>query len=81
MQVVARFKCAEKIERDNGGGDAPKIVDVRLVPTYDEKGPNKEWSKWTPAGEFKMTITNDPASAYFEVGVEYDITLTKRAAP
>ncbi|HYD87125.1 MAG TPA: hypothetical protein VEA80_06610 [Vitreimonas sp.] len=76
------FKCAEKTERDNGGlSDPKKIVDVRLVPTYDETGPNKTWSKWTPAGEVKMTITNDAAADAFEVGVDYRLTFTREQLP
>jgi hypothetical protein len=70
MQVVAKFKCVEKTERDGN----PNPVDVRLVPTYDENGPNKQWSKWTPSGEIKLTITNPPASDAFVPGVEYLIT-------
>lgn len=80
MQVVAKFRCTEKVERDNGHPDKaenPNPVDVRLVPTYDENGPNKAWSKWTPAGEIKMTITNPPAAAAFVPGADYTITFVK----
>jgi hypothetical protein len=80
MKVVARFRCAEKIERDSGVADKqqnPNPVEVRLVPTYDENGPNKSWSKWTPAGEIKMTITNPPAAEAFVPGADYLITFDR----
>lgn len=83
MQVVAKFRCTEKLERDSGTPDKssnPNPVDVKLVPTYDEGGPNKTWSKWTPAGEIKLTITNPPAAAEFVPGQDYMITFEKSVA-
>lgn len=80
MNVVAKFRCTEKIERDSGVADKaanPNPVAVTLVPTYSDNGPNKSWSKWTPAGEIKMTITNPPAAAVFEPGADYMITFVR----
>jgi hypothetical protein len=80
MNVVAKFRCAEKVERDSGTPDKtvnPNPVDVKLVPTYGNGQDNKDWSKWTPAGEIKMTITNPPAAAGFQPGADYMITFAR----
>ena len=76
MKVVACFRLVEKNERFNDSSD-PNPVDVRFVPAYDDNGPNKSWSKWTPSGELKMTITNPAASAALELGEHYLLTFEK----
>ena len=38
---------------------------------------NKDWSKWTPAGELSITITNPSAIEQFEVGEVYEMTFEK----
>lgn len=36
---------------------------------------NKTWSKWTPSGSIKMTVTNPTAYEQFVPGREYYLTL------
>ena len=38
---------------------------------------NKDWSKYTPAGELSITITNPYAVEQFEVGEVYEMTFEK----
>jgi hypothetical protein len=51
-------------------------AEVRLMPVYSDSEENKTWSKWTPNGECRMTITNAPAIDAFEVGKEYYLDFT-----
>lgn len=47
-------------------------VEVELTPDYKE-GRNAEWSKATPAGVIRMTITNPAAFSQFVVGRAYTV--------
>lgn len=49
-----------------------------MAPVYgsDAKPANKDWSKYTPQGELKMTITNPGAIEQFELGKEYYLDFT-----
>lgn len=40
---------------------------------------NKDWSKWTPTGDLKMTVTNPAAIDQFELGGVYSLTFEKVA--
>ena len=52
-------------------------VDVELVAAYNDGVGNEDWSKYTPSGEIKMSITNPPASDYFKPGEIYKLVFTK----
>jgi hypothetical protein len=50
-----------------------EAVEVTLMPVYggeDDKA-NREWSKWTPSGELRLTITNPDAYNQFVIGKTY----------
>jgi len=53
-------------------------VDVTLQPVYGdgEDGENKDWSKWTPSGELRLTITNPDAYEQFKLGKAYFVDFT-----
>jgi len=52
-------------------------VEIRAVPVNSASGKeNESWSKWTPSGELKLTITNPPAADFFEIGREYYVDFT-----
>lgn len=63
--VRAKFKCESKTEIADGFQ-----VGLRAV-TEDQ-----DWSKYTPAGQLLMAITNEAASAQFEEGKVYYIDIS-----
>ncbi len=67
--VRAKFKCSSKTiyEGEN--------KQVTLAPVTGGSEENKEFWKYSPSGEIKMTI-NGPASDLFEPGKEYYIDFT-----
>lgn len=73
MSVRAKFFVAEINHRHiNTPGDV--CAEVVMQPVYgshDGDGDNDRWSRYTPAGELKMTITNPPALEQFELGKSY----------
>lgn len=77
MHVLAKFKCLTITRHHTQPGSY--FAEVRLVPVWEENGRNREWSQATPAGELKMSITNEAAAEAFEIGVEYDLTFEPSA--
>ena len=66
MQVKAKFICASvMVTKDY---DA---VTFSAVYSTDPKSPNYTWSKYTPSGELRMTITNEAVRGVFKPGSEY----------
>jgi hypothetical protein len=57
VAVTARFKVSRKSEMG-------WATEVELTPDYAQ-GKNAEWSKATPAGMIRLTITNEPAAEQF----------------
>jgi hypothetical protein len=51
-------------------------AEIRLVPVWEQDGPNRQWSKATPSGELKMLITNPAAVDQFELGKDYFVDFT-----
>lgn len=77
MTVRAKFQCLEIKHHHVPGSDAQSVhVEVRLVPVYGNGKDNASWSKYTPSGELKMTITNPPAAEAFDIGKEYFLDFT-----
>ena len=72
MTVRAKF-WIKAINNAHVGGDGI-FVEVQMAPVYDDA--NKDWSKYTPQGEIKMSITNPAAVAQFELGKKYYIDFT-----
>jgi hypothetical protein len=73
--VRAKFQCLEvkHLHQTDPNG---VHVEVRLAPVYGNGEDNKSWSKWTPAGELKMTITNPSAAEQFDIGKTYYLDFT-----
>jgi hypothetical protein len=74
MSVVARFYVAT-VSRHAGGSNGEVIM--RPVTRGPE---NKKWASATPTGEFKMSISNPEALAFFDglLGDDVAITVEKR---
>lgn len=84
MTVQAMFYVKEKREMATGGHNADRVVEVTLAAAFGtylkglpEAEANKEWSKYTPTGELKMTITNPAAFDQFDIGGVYRLTFDK----
>ncbi|MBV6650982.1 MAG: hypothetical protein KI789_14760 [Hoeflea sp.] len=73
-KVRAKFFVKQIINHHNGDLKADHAGEVVLSPVYDDA--NKDWSKWTPQGEIKMTITNPAALDAFELGGQYFVDFT-----
>ncbi len=51
-------------------------AEVRLMPVYGDSPENKSWSRYTPNGECRMTITNPEAIDAFVLGKDYFVDFT-----
>ena len=89
MAVRAKMRCTGRrewtMQKFKPGMDERELVEhveVTLQPVYAE-GPddksNADWSKWTPSGEVKLTITNKDAFDQFKIGRAYfvDFSVTE----
>lgn len=79
MSVQAMFYVKEVRHMHTGGPEA--IAEIKMSAAFGtylnglpEEG-NKDWSKWTPCGEFTMTVTNPAAIDKFSVGQVKKITI------
>lgn len=77
-----RAKCRIiRVESSLHPMNAGQNVDHRTVtlqPVYggDNDEANKQWSKWTPSGEIKLTITNQLIFPELEVGRAFFVDFT-----
>ncbi len=69
MAVRAKFRCESKTLYAHETGE------VVFRPVTNDGIVNSTWSKWTPNGELRMSITNPDALAYFKPGVEYHLLI------
>ncbi|WP_421849926.1 hypothetical protein [Oricola sp.] len=79
--VRAKFWCKkiEYVHNPPGGDPAATMAEITFEPVYpqgEDDTTNKEWSRWTPSGEIKMTVTNPAAIARFEGGRSYYVDFT-----
>ncbi len=65
---------------DAGGGSAFEEITLSAVYSDKEGAANKEWSKWTPTGQLKFTVTNPVVHGRFLPGQFYyaDLILTDK---
>lgn len=54
----------------------PEVREVTLQPVYggDDDAANKEWSKWTPSGEIRLSITNPAVFPELVIGRTFFVT-------
>lgn len=64
MTVRAKFNCTGK------SGESVTFLAATSGPG------NESWSKYTPAGQIQMQITNPEALAQFEAGKSYFLDFT-----
>lgn len=78
MPVAAMFQCKEVVSRMAYGDEGEAVnMEVKLEACIHGPG-NEDWSKWTPAGELTMTITNPEVVGFFAPGKDYRIVMTER---
>lgn len=70
MQVRAKFRVTN-INKDY---DTQRTVYLSAVKEHEDD--NNQWSKYTPAGQIILTITNPTAYDQFEVGKFYYVDFT-----
>lgn len=76
MSVKAKFICntvsKSKLHKHDQGQ-----TKVTLTPVVAGSVENKDFWQYTPSGNLEMTIKNEAAEKYFEVGEEYYLTFEK----
>lgn len=85
MGVICKFRCKEITRRAGGSEHHPvteqnvenQQVDVLLVACKTTEEDNVDWSRWTPFGELRMTITNPDGFRHFDVDADYTIEIRK----
>lgn len=70
-KVRAKFKCDQVTQYDGGAGE------VKLSAVTSGSEENKQFWKYTPAGDLKMHIDNPAALETFEPGQEYYLDIQK----
>jgi len=80
-QVRARFWVQTITKQAVSKGNVATHVGLAPVvrgtgqPGYDPEA-NTDWSKYTPSGEIRLTITNEAAAAEFEANLGRDVAIT-----
>lgn len=76
-KVRAKFWITGIQHQSPKGAEHDQVATVTMQPVYvTEAGENADWSKYTPSGEIKMTITNPAAIEAFELGASYFVDFT-----
>jgi hypothetical protein len=73
VRVTGRHESTS-IQKDGG----VQQVTVTMLPVYDE-GENSQWSKYTPSGELRLTITNPDAYNQFKLGKAFFVDFSEVA--
>jgi hypothetical protein len=77
MSVRAKFKVQKHTETKWGALEGQSTIEVEMGAVYGKDGTeNATWSKATPMGTIKMTITNLDAVAQLEIGKEFYVDFT-----
>lgn len=73
--VPGWLKDAEWVAQEPGTQSV--TVALQPVSAKGQDDPNREWAEASPTGEFRMTIQNPAAMAYYEPGVTYLVETRK----
>jgi len=74
--VRAKFIC-NNISKFKHSKDDDGVTNITLVPVLNGSEENKQFWQYTPSGNLQMTIKNEAAEKYFELGEEYYIDFKK----
>lgn len=69
-RLTAKFMCQGILSQHTTN---PEDVQAKVIlhAVYGNGEENKEWSKYTPAGNIDLTVTTESAANFFEIGAEY----------
>lgn len=76
MAIKARFWVAELTLHGNTGNQTVVLKPVVRSTGQPGDGQNIDWSKFTPSGEFRMTVTAEGAQQWFQDRLGKDISIT-----
>jgi hypothetical protein len=71
--VRCKFRCHFK--EVHNAGTADETATIKMSPAYGESPENKEFYKYTPAGDISFYTTNKAAADQIEEGKEYYIDI------
>lgn len=74
MGVRAKFWVKEIRHMGQGDVQADDMAEIVMAPVFDDD--NKDWSKYTPQGELKMTVTNPSAIEQFDLNKKFYLDFT-----
>lgn len=74
--VTAKFKV-NFVSKYGEGESEYQQVSMHPVYSSDKSSPNYTWSKMTPSGELRMTITNPGAFSQFATGKTFMLTFSE----
>lgn len=79
QKVRAKFYVTEILHssgmnQKRGQPSSEPAATIKLAPAYGTG--NEVWSKYTPAGELRMTVTNPAAIDFFALGDAYYLDFT-----
>ena len=73
--VRAKFRVMA-IEPAQNADPNNVFTTIRMIPVWEQDGVNRTWSRATPSGELKISITNPDAIDKFDLGREYYLDFT-----
>lgn len=73
--VRAKFRVMA-IEPAQNADPNNVFTTIRMIPVWEQDGVNRAWSKATPSGELKISITNPDAIDRFDLGKDYYLDFT-----
>ena len=77
MSVRAKLRCHFiQTGTDGDGNKTAETVHMHAVYSSDPNNENAQWSKWTPAANLTLTVSNPAAFGKFEQGAEYFVDFT-----
>jgi hypothetical protein len=76
MSVKAKFVCTN-VSKQKWNKQDEGSTTVMLSPVTSGSDENNEFWQYTPSGRLEMTIKNEAAVKYFELGEEYYLTFDK----
>lgn len=65
-----KFKVRSKSEYESG------VHEIIMYPVIQGSEENKKFFKYTPGGEFKLSVVSPETAQMFEVGKEYYIDIS-----
>jgi len=74
MTVRAKFKLTEQANKDHGQDGI--LSDYKFTAVTEGSPENKDFWKWTPAGQITLNCVNPQVLEEFTVGQEYYVDFT-----